>query len=105
MRQSIIAAVLSVMSLSALSIASSSAARDGQPDPRYERIAGAALQRGDAYRLLQTLTETVGPRLTGSEQSRAAADLLVTTLSAAGLENVHVEEYPLRSRWHRGTPQ
>ena len=105
MRQNIIAAVLSVVSLSALSIASSSAARVAQPDQRYERIAGAALQRGGAYGFLQSLTETIGPRLTGSEQSRAAADLLVKTLSAAGLENVHVEEYPLRSRWRRGTAQ
>jgi carboxypeptidase Q len=103
MRQSVIAAVLSVVSLSVLSIAASAAKRATQRDPRYERIAGAALHRGDAYRFLQTLTETIGPRLTGSEQSRAAADLLVKTLSAAGFENVHVEEYPLRSRWRRGT--
>ena len=103
MRQGLIAAVLSVFTLTALSVASGSVAREGQPPPSYEQIVGAALQRGNAYRFLQTLTDTIGPRLTGSEQSHAAADLLTSTLSAAGLENVHVEEYPLRSRWRRGT--
>jgi carboxypeptidase Q len=103
MRQSLIAAVLSVITLSALSVASGSVTREGQTPPSYEQIVGAALQRGDAYSFLETLTDTIGPRLTGSEQSHAAADLLTSTLSAAGLENVHVEEYPLRSRWRRGT--
>ena len=109
MRQWILAAILSLVTVTALSIASGTAGseslRINMDDPRspYEGIAGAALLRGGAYSFLETLTDTIGPRLTGSEQSQAAADLLLRTLTAAGLDDVHVETYPLRSRWRRGT--
>jgi carboxypeptidase Q len=67
------------------------------------RIAGAVLTRGGAFGFLQALTDTIGPRLTGTDNSRRAADLLVHTMSQAGLENVHIEEYQLPSTWRRGT--
>lgn len=75
-----------------------------QPMPHAAaRIAGAALTSGGAFRFLQTLTDTIGPRLTGSDGSRRAAELLVATLTEAGLERVHIEEYALPSSWRRGT--
>ncbi len=40
--------------------------------------------------------------MTGSTQSRATADLLLTTLRQAGFEDAHFEEYALDSRWERG---
>jgi Iap family predicted aminopeptidase len=66
------------------------------------RITGAALTRGGALAFLETLTDTIGGRLTGSTQNLAAADLILTTLKSAGFENAHFEEYPLESRWQRG---
>ena len=98
MRQIVLATALAFGALAALSVARPAADRDV-----YERVAGAALARGGAYEFLETLTDSIGPRLTGSDGSRAAADLLLKTLSTAGLENVHAEEYPLLSRWRRGT--
>src|SRR4029079_16809444 len=65
-------------------------------------ITGAALTRGGALAFLETLTDTIGGRVTGSPQNRAASELILTTLKRAGFENAHVEEYTLESRWQRG---
>ena len=66
------------------------------------RITGAALTRGGALAFLETLTDTIGGRVTGSSQNRAASELTLATLKEAGFENAHFEEYPLESRWQRG---
>jgi hypothetical protein len=109
MRQGLIAALLSIIVLTALSLATGDAAVDtsraGLPalSSMNARIVDAALGEGGAYAFLQRLTGTIGPRLTGTDRSRAAADLLIHTLTTTGLENVHAEAYRLRSRWRRGT--
>jgi carboxypeptidase Q len=71
-------------------------------DDRVDRIVGMAMSRGGAQAFLQRLTDSIGGRVTGSPESKAAADLLANTLREAGLDNVHVEEYPIESRWQRG---
>ena len=71
-------------------------------DDVHARIAGAALTRGGASAFLETLTDTVGARVTGSPQNRAASELILSALKKAGYENAHFEEYPLASRWSRG---
>lgn len=67
------------------------------------RIIGAAMARGGASTFLQTLTDSIGGRVTGSPESRAASELILTTLKQAGFETAHFEEYPLDSRWQRGS--
>jgi hypothetical protein len=98
MRQVVLSTVLAAGTLTVLSFAQPASERSP-----YEQLAGGALTRGGAYEFLQTLTESVGGRVTGSDASRAASDLLLDTLKKSGLENVHAEEYPLLSRWRRGT--
>jgi hypothetical protein len=66
------------------------------------RVTGAALTRGGALAFLETLTDRIGGRVTGSPQNRAASELILATLKEAGFENAHFEEYPLESRWQRG---
>jgi Iap family predicted aminopeptidase len=66
------------------------------------RIMGAALTRGGALAFLETLTDTIGGRVTGSPENRAASELILATLKEAGFEDAHFEEYPLESRWQRG---
>jgi carboxypeptidase Q len=66
------------------------------------RIAGAALTRGGASAFLETLTDTVGGRVTGSPENRAASELILVALKEAGYANAHFEEYPLEARWQRG---
>jgi Iap family predicted aminopeptidase len=71
-------------------------------DPLVEQILGAALSRAGAMAFLETLTDTVGPRVTGSPQSRQAAELILRTLKDAGLDNVHFEEFAIETGWNRG---
>jgi carboxypeptidase Q len=71
-------------------------------DDTVARIAGAAATSGGASVFLETLTDTVGGRVTGSPQNRAASELILRTLKEAGYENARLEEYPLESRWTRG---
>ncbi|HMK21316.1 MAG TPA: M20/M25/M40 family metallo-hydrolase, partial [Terriglobales bacterium] len=61
-----------------------------------------ALTRGGAMTFLETLTDTIGGRVTGSAESEATAELILKTLKDAGFENAHIEEYPLPARWRRG---
>ena len=68
-------------------------------DPTAARIAGAAMTQGGASAFLETLTDTVGGRVTGSPQNRAASELILAALKKAGYENSHFEEYPMASRW------
>ncbi|MEP6994632.1 MAG: M20/M25/M40 family metallo-hydrolase [Acidobacteriota bacterium] len=79
------------------------AARSGvAQDDTASRIAGAALTKGGALAFLETMTDTVGGRVTGSPQNRAASELILKTLKEAGYENAHFEEYAMESRWTRG---
>src|SRR5262245_33978916 len=71
-------------------------------DPTLERIVGAVMARGGAMAFLETLTDTIGGRVTGSPESRAASELILRTLKDAGYDNAHIEEYPLGSRWQSG---
>lgn len=72
------------------------------PDPVNERIVGAAMTRGGALSFLQTLTDTIGGRVTGSPESKAAAELILQTLKAAGYDDAHLEEYSFAAGWLRG---
>lgn len=71
-------------------------------DDDIARIVGYSLTRGGALSFLETLTDTIGGRITGSPESRAAAELILKALKDAGFENAHFEEYRLTSVWHHG---
>ena len=66
------------------------------------RIVGYAMTRGGASAFLETLTDTVGGRITGSPESQATAELILKALKEAGLDNAHFEEYELGSVWRHG---
>jgi carboxypeptidase Q len=72
-------------------------------DAVVEHIVGAAMTRGGAIAFLETLTDTIGGRVTGSPQSQAASELILQTLKDAGFDDAHIEDYPLTSRWRRGS--
>ncbi len=67
------------------------------------RLVGYSLTRGGALSFLETLTDTIGGRITGSPGSRATAELILKTLKDAGFEDAHFEEYKLTSPWQHGT--
>lgn len=87
--------------LSALAILAVSRAAVAQEDIP-SRIAGAALTSSGASAFLETLTDTVGGRVTGSRESLAASELILRTLKDAGYANARFEDYPLEARWTRG---
>ena len=66
------------------------------------RIVGYSMTRGGASEFLETLTDTIGGRITGSSESKAAAELILHALKEGGLENPHFEEYELGSVWRPG---
>ena len=55
------------------------------------RIAGAAMTQGGAAAFLETLTDTVGGRVTGSPESRKGSQLILDALKRAGYENARFE--------------
>lgn len=59
--------------------------------------------RGGAQAFLENLADGVGGRVTGSPQSKAAAELILRTLQEAGFSNAHFEEYSFESGWARGS--
>ena len=66
------------------------------------RIVGYSMTSGGASAFLETLTDTIGGRITGSPESQATAELILQALKKAGLENAHFEEYELGSVWRHG---
>jgi carboxypeptidase Q len=74
----------------------------GKSGDAAERIVGAALSRGGAISFLETLTDTIGGRVTGSPESRAASELILKELRAAGFDNAHFEEFSMATGWQRG---
>ncbi len=76
--------------------------RPGAEDDTVARIVGHSLTSNGAMEFLETLTDTIGGRITGSAGSREAAELILKTIRDAGFENAHMEEYQLTSTWQHG---
>jgi hypothetical protein len=53
-------------------------------------------------KFLEELTDSVGARVTGSQQSQEASQLVLKTLTGMGFESAHFEEYSFRPTWQRG---
>src|SRR5262249_1124125 len=82
----------------------SASAQTNAPTPDIiARIVGYSMTRGGASDFLQTLTDTIGGRITGSKESRATADLILKMLKDAGFSNAHFEEYQFAPGWQKGT--
>jgi carboxypeptidase Q len=93
-----IAAAITVLLLSLFAYSQST----GKSSETAEQIVGAAMTRSGAISFLETLTDTVGGRVTGSPESQAASELILKELRAAGFDNAHFEEYSMAARWQRG---
>ena len=99
---SVIFVVLSCLAVSTQAPSSAAAQATTPTEDDIARIVGYSLTRGGALSFLETLSDTVGGRITGSPESRAAAELILKALKDAGYENAHFEEYQLTSAWHHG---
>jgi carboxypeptidase Q len=67
------------------------------------RIVGYSMTRGGASDFLETITDRIGGRITGSKECRATADLILKTLKDSGFNNAHFEEYQFQPGWEKGT--
>jgi hypothetical protein len=78
-----------------------------KPDPVAELDAKILEQvKADARALkadLTYLTEHIGPRLTGSARLEQASQWTAEQFKAAGLSNVHLEDWSIANSWTRGT--
>ena len=80
----------------------SSQTASGISEDEMARIVGYALVGGGAPKFLETITDRIGGRITGSPESRATAELILKTLKEAGFDNAHFETYELPSTWQHG---
>jgi len=94
-------AIIALGSLALVSLVSAQQT-PAQRSPEMARLLSAAAHSGAPYRTLADLTETIGPRLTGSPQAERATQWAVEQMSRAGLQSVHTEPWRLSSSWRRG---
>ena len=91
-----------VTSLPAFSQGQSSS---GPSSQSLAKIAGPAMAASHAYRYVEELSDNIGARLTGSPQDAAAERWALARMQAIGLNNAHLERWPLEQGWERGTAQ
>jgi carboxypeptidase Q len=60
-----------------------------------------ALVNTAAYSSLQELSDSIGPRVTGSPEAAKAAQWAAGKMASIGLTNVHLESWQLRRGWSR----
>ena len=89
--------------ISAFLLLPAAAQTDSRRPDTIARIVGYSMTRGGASDFLETITDTIGPRITGSKESRATADLILKALKDGGFSNPHFEEYQFAPGWQKGT--
>ncbi len=70
--------------------------------PALMNIAGRGLLDSPTYGCLTELSDDIGGRITGSPAAQKAIQWGVASMHAAGLANVHTEEWSLWKGWQRG---
>ncbi|HET8900310.1 MAG TPA: M20/M25/M40 family metallo-hydrolase [Holophagaceae bacterium] len=76
---------------------------DALPKTDATRILQEIAAHSQAFSNLEEMCDTIGPRLTGSENLRRAQAWAMDKLKAYGAENVHEEAYDFGPSWTRGT--
>jgi carboxypeptidase Q len=90
------------IALAGLALSAPLAAQDlPTGDSTIKKIYDEGMLRSQAYRYGQVLIDSIGPRLTGSPQNRAANDWVVKTYAAMGIQAKN-EQYGTWRDWTRG---
>ena len=74
---------------------------DAPTDPKIQKIWEEGMQRSQAASLAQQLTDSIGPRLTGSPNMNRAQDWLLATYKKWGV-TARKEQYGTWNSWKRG---
>ncbi len=101
MRSSVVLVLLLLVKSGSGQAVSASAPKTEKPDD-LRRIIGYSMMSGGASRFLETLSDYIGGRITGSPESKAAAELVLHTLKDAGFDNAHFEDYTINPGWQHG---
>ena len=75
---------------------------DALPDTAASRLLAEIAARSQAYANLEEMCDTIGPRLTGSENLRRAQRWAMDKLRAYGADSVQEEAYDFGPSWTRG---
>ncbi len=67
-------------------------------------LVGEVLVNGQAYEYDRQLADTIGPRLTGSDNYNHAVTWALDTFKSLGLTNVHTEPFTMPALWEPETP-
>src|SRR5438309_9270653 len=70
-------------------------------DTIIKKIYDEGMRRSQAYKFGQALMDSIGPRLTGAPQNRAANDFIVRTYAGMGV-SARNEQYGAWRDWTRG---
>jgi hypothetical protein len=81
------------------------AAQSGSEDLNavLQRVITEERDRSEVMTNLEYLSDTIGPRLTGSDRLKRANDWTAEKMKQYGLDNVHLESYTIPRGWERGT--
>lgn len=63
------------------------------------KIKDEAMNRSQIMETMSWLTDVYGPRLTGSPNTRAAAEWTMKTMAGWGVQNTHLESWPFYRGW------
>ena len=88
--------LMSVLTLPAVTVAKNNL-------DHANKIRDEGLNHSQVMTTLQHLTDTIGPRLTGSPQMQSASKWTVEQLQAWGLSNVHLEGFEFGRGWSYDT--
>ena len=101
MRSSVVLILLLLVKCGSGQAVSSSAPKTENQDD-LARIVGYSMMSGGASKFLETLSDNIGGRITGSPESKATADLILRTLKDAGFDHAHFEDYTINPGWQHG---
>lgn len=87
---------------SAQSVAPNASDLSIQNEDELARIVGYSMLRGGASEFLETLTDRIGGRITGTPECKRTAELILKTLKDAGFANAHLEPYEMNPGWQHG---
>ncbi len=79
-----------------------SAPKENPENDVFQSINSEVLQNSDGYNSLREATQTIGHRLTGSENGAAAEQFIYDKLVSYGFEDVAFQEFEVEA-WSRGT--
>lgn len=76
-----------------------------EPEDADKRILQEVREHNQLMRNMEHLSDVIGPRLTGSDQLKAAELWATDVARQYGLENVHLEPWSMAHSWQRGNAE